>query len=153
MGVVLGDVKRVTIRVRDEGVGIPPRERRLVFRRFVRGSSARDLSAPGTGVGLAMVQHIVREHGGKIELRSPGRWGSTFLPGAARFQIAMTRILIVEDGPAIALRLEDDLRLGRLRSGGGLRWNGGRTSGPGAPLRSDPPGSHAARPEWSSDLP
>ncbi|MBK7931234.1 MAG: HAMP domain-containing histidine kinase [Bryobacterales bacterium] len=73
-----GDVKQVTIQVRDEGVGIPPREQRLVFHRFVRGSSARDLSAPGTGVGLAMVQHIVREHGGKIELRSQAGGGSTF---------------------------------------------------------------------------
>ncbi|MBN8730454.1 MAG: hypothetical protein J0L64_07945 [Acidobacteria bacterium] len=73
-----GDGKQVTIRVRDEGVGIPPREQNMVFRRFVRGSSARDLSAPGTGVGLAMVQHIVRAHGGKIELRSQSGGGSTF---------------------------------------------------------------------------
>jgi signal transduction histidine kinase len=73
-----GDGPRVAIRVRDEGLGISPGERRAIFRKFVRGSAAGKVHAKGTGVGLAMVQRIVRAHGGEIQLESePGR-GSTF---------------------------------------------------------------------------
>jgi signal transduction histidine kinase len=70
--------KRVVIRVRDEGVGIPREEQAMIFDQFVRGSAARALNAKGTGVGLSMVRHIIRAHGGEISVRSePGR-GSTF---------------------------------------------------------------------------
>jgi two-component system sensor histidine kinase SenX3 len=72
----IGD--RVAIRVRDEGVGIPAEERDAIFEKFVRGSASRQLSVKGTGVGLAMVRHVVRAHGGEIRVESePGR-GSTF---------------------------------------------------------------------------
>ncbi|MBP1774165.1 MAG: yycG 2 [candidate division NC10 bacterium] len=66
------------ISVRDEGAGIPPREQKQIFRKFVRGEQARRLRVEGTGIGLAIVSHIVRAHGGKVTVESaPGR-GSTF---------------------------------------------------------------------------
>jgi signal transduction histidine kinase len=66
------------ISVQDEGAGIPREERRDVFRRFVRGTSARILNVKGTGIGLAMAAQIVKAHGGRLELDSePGR-GSRF---------------------------------------------------------------------------
>ena len=75
---------RVAIRVMDRGVGIPESERDRIFRKFERGSSARAEGIKGTGIGLAMVTHIVDAHGGSVEVESePGR-GSTFtilLPG------------------------------------------------------------------------
>lgn len=68
----------VAIRVRDRGFGIPPSERKRIFRKFVRGSSAKAYGVKGTGIGLAMVKHIVDAHGGKVIVESePGR-GSTF---------------------------------------------------------------------------
>jgi two-component system phosphate regulon sensor histidine kinase PhoR len=68
----------LAISVRDEGPGIPAAERKQIFRKFVRGSQARAGGVKGTGIGLAMVQHIVQGHGGEIRLHSePGR-GSTF---------------------------------------------------------------------------
>jgi signal transduction histidine kinase len=68
----------VAIRVKDEGAGILPSERKRILRKFVRGSSAAACGVKGTGIGLAMVKHIVDAHGGRLAVESePGR-GSTF---------------------------------------------------------------------------
>ena len=68
----------VAIRVRDQGPGIPESERRKIFRRFVRGSAAATTNAKGSGVGLAMVRHIVAAHGGEIIVTSQAGQGSVF---------------------------------------------------------------------------
>jgi len=68
----------VTIAVRDHGIGIPPGERKEIFRKFIRGEKAKQLGIKGTGLGLAIVSHIVRAHGGAIELESEEGRGSTF---------------------------------------------------------------------------
>jgi signal transduction histidine kinase len=73
------DGGRVTIRVHDDGPGIPRDEQQRIFDRFVRGADARASGAKGTGLGLAMVRHIVTAHGGQVRVDStPGR-GSTFI--------------------------------------------------------------------------
>jgi signal transduction histidine kinase len=53
-------------------------EQKQIFRKFVRGSAAKTNSIKGTGVGLSIVEHIVRAHGGQIELESEPGKGSTF---------------------------------------------------------------------------
>jgi signal transduction histidine kinase len=68
----------VAIRVRDNGVGIPASERKAIFHKFVRGSAATTGGVKGTGVGLAMVYHIVAAHGGEIGVVSEPGQGSTF---------------------------------------------------------------------------
>jgi signal transduction histidine kinase len=68
----------VAIRVRDNGVGIQPRERKAIFRKFVRGSAAAEGNVKGSGVGLAMVRHIVAAHGGAVRVVSQPGQGSTF---------------------------------------------------------------------------
>ena len=74
----------VAIRVRDSGYGIAPSEQKQIFRKFARGAAARDHGIKGTGIGLAMVKHIVDAHGGTITVDSePGR-GSTFTLVPAR---------------------------------------------------------------------
>jgi len=76
----------VGISVRDEGLGIPPQEQRVIFGRFVRGERAMRMGIKGTGLGLAMVSHIVSVHDGSIELTSEENAGSTFtivLPAAS----------------------------------------------------------------------
>jgi signal transduction histidine kinase len=70
--------EQVAIRVRDKGPGIPPSERRAIFRKFVRGSAAAKANVKGSGVGLATVRHIVAVHGGKIRVTSETGAGSTF---------------------------------------------------------------------------
>lgn len=69
---------RAAIRVRDRGRGIPTAERQCIFEKFVRGEGAKQSSIPGTGIGLAMVRHIVAAHGGEILLESAPGEGSTF---------------------------------------------------------------------------
>jgi signal transduction histidine kinase len=68
----------IAIEVRDRGCGIPESERHIIFRKFVRGSAAKEVNVKGSGVGLAMVRHIVSAHGGAVSVKSePGR-GSAF---------------------------------------------------------------------------
>lgn len=68
----------VAISIQDDGLGIPRQEQAEIFSRFVRGEQAGRLGIKGTGLGLAMVSHIVRAHGGTIELESEEGAGSTF---------------------------------------------------------------------------
>ncbi len=79
--------QRVAIQVRDRGQGIPAAERKTIFDKFVRGATAKASGVEGAGIGLSMVHHIVRAHGGDVQLESePGR-GSTFtilLPAGAK---------------------------------------------------------------------
>lgn len=70
--------KYLSIHVRDRGLGIPPAEQREVFRKFVRGAAAKQERIPGTGIGLAMVRHILSAHDGDIQLESQPGEGSTF---------------------------------------------------------------------------
>jgi signal transduction histidine kinase len=69
---------QVAISVRDSGPGIPASEKRAIFRKFVRGSAAEAANVKGSGVGLAMVHHIVAAHGGNVTLASEPGAGSVF---------------------------------------------------------------------------
>ena len=84
---------QAAISVQDGGLGVAPRERKAIFEKFVRGDSARASDTKGTGIGLALVQRIVRGHGGAIDVESETGRGSTFtivLP-TSRYQDPGTR--------------------------------------------------------------
>ena len=68
----------LTISVRDRGMGVPAREQREVFQKFVRGSLPTGHTVKGTGLGLALVDQIVQAHGGTTRLESTVGEGSTF---------------------------------------------------------------------------
>lgn len=61
--------------VRDTGFGIGPQHLPFVFQRFYRGDPSR--SGPGSGLGLALVKHIVEAHGGSVSAESDGLTGTT----------------------------------------------------------------------------
>jgi signal transduction histidine kinase len=68
----------VAVSIEDQGPGVSAQERREIFRKFTRGTAARNRNVKGTGIGLTMANQIVKAHGGRLELESePGR-GSTF---------------------------------------------------------------------------
>ena len=62
--------------VTDNGIGIPPEDRRRIFQMFERGR-ARD-GYPGTGMGLAICKRIVEQHGGEIWVEESVSGGSAF---------------------------------------------------------------------------
>jgi signal transduction histidine kinase len=69
---------RVVFAVEDNGIGIAPREHRKIFRRFYQVDRRLARETGGCGLGLSIVEFIVRAHGGSIDVKSqPGR-GSTF---------------------------------------------------------------------------
>jgi signal transduction histidine kinase len=74
--------------VTDEGVGIAPRDQKLVFRKFFRLGDPNSPNVKGTGLGLYWVREIIRHHKGRVGVESAGRGkGSTFrfeLPVAPR---------------------------------------------------------------------
>ena len=67
----------VTIEVLDEGCGVPAEALGRIFERFARADPARTRSAGGVGLGLAIVDAIVKAHGGSAEVASTPR-GSNF---------------------------------------------------------------------------
>jgi signal transduction histidine kinase len=68
----------VAFEVQDNGIGIPEREHRRIFRRFYRIERQLSGDTTGVGLGLSIVDLIVRAHGGTIAVRSESGAGSTF---------------------------------------------------------------------------
>ncbi|QSQ20974.1 GAF domain-containing protein [Pyxidicoccus parkwayensis] len=85
----LGDQVRLT--VRDEGIGISPKDQERIFGRFERAVSGRHYG--GLGLGLFITRNLVEALGGRIEVESWPRKGSTF------------RVTLPRAGP----RTEDDV--------------------------------------------
>jgi two-component system sensor histidine kinase CiaH len=66
------------LEVRDEGPGIPEKEKKNVFRKFYRVGNEQTRSTQGTGLGLYISSLIVRAHGGEIDLSDNAPSGATF---------------------------------------------------------------------------
>ena len=74
-GVRGGDVY---VAVRDRGIGIPAADQPKVFEKFVRLETGLVHDVKGAGLGLSLVDQIIRAHGGRVELASQPDEGSTF---------------------------------------------------------------------------
>jgi signal transduction histidine kinase len=69
---------RVCFEVADNGIGLSPREQRKVFRRFYQVDRQLARRAGGVGLGLSIVEFIVKAHHGNIQVSSQPGAGSTF---------------------------------------------------------------------------
>lgn len=67
---------KLMVSITDKGIGIPNEVQAHIFAPFFRGENARNY--PGYGVGLALVDKVVKMHDGKLELSSTPGQGSTF---------------------------------------------------------------------------
>ena len=68
----------VDLTVQDSGVGIPDADLPRMFQRFHRVKNARSRTHEGTGIGLALVQELVKLHGGEVVVKSREGHGTTF---------------------------------------------------------------------------
>jgi two-component system, OmpR family, sensor kinase len=72
------DGGHLRVSVRDQGIGIDAKELRNIFRKFYRTRKAEASGEAGTGIGLSIVEQIVVNHGGRMEVASTPGKGSTF---------------------------------------------------------------------------
>jgi two-component system phosphate regulon sensor histidine kinase PhoR len=72
------DRAMVYVEIEDFGIGIDPRQQKRIFEKFYRVSSGLVHNTKGTGLGLALVKHIMDAHKGTITLKSEVGKGSTF---------------------------------------------------------------------------
>jgi PAS domain S-box-containing protein len=68
----------IELSINDTGIGIPDRELGKIFERFHRVQSVGGRSQEGTGIGLALVNELVKLHGGTISVTSQENKGSVF---------------------------------------------------------------------------
>ena len=72
------DDGHIRIAVADQGIGMDQKEVKQVFQKFYRTRKAEESGEAGTGIGLSIVQQIVEQHGGRIEVTSEPGVGSCF---------------------------------------------------------------------------
>jgi signal transduction histidine kinase len=72
------DGRNAVVSVRDWGIGIEPVDQRRIFDKFYRVARPENRLIPGTGLGLTLVDHIVRSHHGFVGVDSTPGAGSTF---------------------------------------------------------------------------
>jgi signal transduction histidine kinase len=68
----------VILEIRDTGIGIPAAEIGHLFERFYRVKGARGRTFEGSGIGLSLVQELVKQHGGTVQVSSVEGEGSCF---------------------------------------------------------------------------
>jgi two-component system phosphate regulon sensor histidine kinase PhoR len=81
------DDGRITVVVRDHGIGIPPQARKRLFEKFYRVNDPQLHNVSGTGIGLYLVRQVVESHGGQVRVESQPGDGASFeidLPAAAQ---------------------------------------------------------------------
>jgi signal transduction histidine kinase len=63
----------VLMEIADSGIGIPEQEQKKIFEDFYRSSISKEKGIEGTGLGMSVVLHIIRQFNGTIEVQSPSR--------------------------------------------------------------------------------
>lgn len=71
---VSGTDKAITFSIKDDGIGVPAEDQKLLFGEFFRAKNSVEMKNVGTGLGLFIVRTIVEGHGGKVAVESPAEW-------------------------------------------------------------------------------
>ena len=136
----------VELQVRDTGVGIPEEHRGQVFERFHRIESTQARTYEGTGIGLALVQELVKLHGGSVRVESAVGGGSTFVVTipVGKEHLPAERIHAAQTLVSTTIRAETYVEELRRWSGGELGVAGEVATPHKRPSFASPPESRAA---------
>lgn len=74
-----GNESKISLLVRDEGIGIAPEYQDKVFEKFFRVPTGNTHNVKGYGLGLSYVDGVMRQHGGQASVKSEPEKGSTFV--------------------------------------------------------------------------
>ena len=69
--------EKITLRVRDNGIGVPEEDLQHIFERFYRVEKSRTSETGGTGLGLAIARELIEAHQGTISMSSTLGVGTT----------------------------------------------------------------------------
>jgi signal transduction histidine kinase len=75
---VRAEGERILISVTDRGIGVAKADQKKIFEKFYRAENSLVHETKGSGLGLALVHHIMEAHGGGVEVESALGKGSTF---------------------------------------------------------------------------
>ena len=75
---VCGKSDGAEVRVKDRGIGIPEEQQQKIFEGFYRVPDTQKKAPKGVGLGLKIVKHIMKAHGGEVRMESQIGKGSTF---------------------------------------------------------------------------
>ncbi len=73
-----GRKKEIEISVKDNGIGIPKSQQKMIFIKFFRGTNVSKIDTTGSGLGLYITKNIINAHKGKIRFESKENIGTTF---------------------------------------------------------------------------
>lgn len=68
----------INIKISDDGVGIPKKDREKIFERFYRVDKSRSRKSGGSGLGLSITKEIISKHNGTIKVRNKRGGGTVF---------------------------------------------------------------------------
>ena len=96
----------VTIRVKDDGVGVSPELQEEIFKRFVQEDKSLNRKKEGSGIGLALVKSLVELHNGQVYLEKGTEEGSEFVVKLPNVRIESqkendNKIIDVENKPLV----------------------------------------------------
>lgn len=128
------DADSYIIEIRDSGIGILENQKSIIFRKYYRASNVVNSKIPGSGVGLLIVNELLKLHSGTVTFSSREGEGTTFVlaiplgrkhfaeqlvdyveqletpfPVHANEDQERAKILIVEDNPELLLYIEQNL--------------------------------------------
>ncbi|GJQ63806.1 MAG: hypothetical protein SCALA702_28590 [Melioribacteraceae bacterium] len=81
VNIILKKEDKISIKIIDDGIGIPEEDQKRIFEEYYRASNAKNSNIEGTGTGLAVVKNIFEAHKGSVFIKSPSILKKNSRPG------------------------------------------------------------------------